>query len=240
MNEDVPIEFDSELCRKSFAALGLNDARAFWNLRADDIDCESRLLRDICSFGGRHRYSTLYIKLNKSRYRLKRAGGRYFDKLMGELKVLKHLPDLHITPPQVAAKAVDEKARQCIVLFKYPPGYIVLKNLLEYNLPPPIIADFEIRRKKVMENIARALKKMQYCDFYYPYWTADNIAVKNKSDSFSVVDVEDFRHIKYCPIYYRLPLISWLIRKAEWRTLRKNLASGIYTSRYMRKVFQNA
>ncbi|MBN1863609.1 MAG: hypothetical protein JW808_01775 [Victivallales bacterium] len=240
MKNSVSMSWESDFCRKTFAAAGLADSSSFWNLKEEDIDCECRLVRDICSLGARHRYSTMYIKLNKSKYRLKRASGKYFGKLMDELRVLKHLPDLHITPLIVAAQAVDEEAHQCMVLFKYPPGFIILKNLLEYNMPPPILADFDVRRRGIMENIARSVRKMRYCDYFFPHWISENIAVKNKSKEFALVDLEDFRHIRNCPVYYRLTPVSWIVRKIEWRILRKSLASGVFTRKYMKRLLQEA
>ncbi len=238
MKSSVKMSWESDFCKKTFASAGLADTSSFWNLKEGDIECECRLLRDICSLGGKNRYSTVYIKLNKSKYRLKRASGRYFAKLMDEFKMLKCLPELHITPPHVAAKAVDEKARQCMILFKYPPGFIVLKNLLDYNMPPPVLADFDVRRRSTMENIAKAVRKMRYSDYFFPNWIAENIAVKNKSDEFALIDLENFRHLKNCPAFYRIMPVSWLIRKIEWRTLRKSLASGVFTRKYMRKLLQ--
>lgn len=236
MKKSNPIDWHSNFTKKTFVSLGLRDAAKFWNLSEGALDGACTLVKKLGS--GKNFYSTLYMKINKSKYRFKRASGKYFDKLMYEQKVLKHLPDLHLTPPEIIASSVDEKNKKCFLLFKYPPGFIVLKNLLEYNLHPTIIADFEVRKKGVMKKISKALHKMHYSDYYYPYLYSDHIMVKNQGDEIAIVDLEDFRPLKRCPWYYRLELCSWLIRKKEWRTLRKSLASGIFTQQYMKSLLK--
>lgn len=236
MKKNNTIIWHSDFTRRTFLDLGLGDAGKFWNLRGGDLGGNCTLIKNFSYDNGKNLYSTLYMKINKSKYRLKRASGRFFEKLLEEQRVIKHLPELHIHPPLVIAQSIDEKNKQCFILFKYPPGFIVLKNLLEYNLHPTIIADFEVRKKGVMKKISKALHKMHYSDYYYPYWYSDHIMVKNQSDDIALVDLEDFRHIKKCPWYYRLEICSWLIRKKEWRTLRKSLASGIFTQEYMKSL----
>ena len=215
--------------------MGLDDAEKFWKLTENDIDGTFTQIKAVSSLGGSF-YSTVYMKINKSKYRLKRACGKYFSKLVYERKVIKNLPDLYLTPPLIIAYAINEQTEECFLLFKYPPGFIVLKNLLEYNLHPTIIADFEVRKKDVMKKLSKAIHKMEYSDYYYPYWYSDHILVKNQSDEIALIDLEDFLPLKKCPWYYRLEAFSWYIRKKQWRTLRKSLASDVFTQKYMRSL----
>lgn len=236
MKKNSPIQWQSDFTKRTFHDLGLGDASKFWRLRNGDLNGACELVRELGY--GENTYSTIYMKINKSKYRLKRASGRYFDKLLYEKQVLKHLPELHLTPPQIISESIDEKTKQCFILFKYPPGFIVIKNLLEYNLHPTIIADFEVRKKGVMKKISKALHKMHYSDFYYPHLYSDHILVKNQGDEIAIVDLEDFLPLKRCPWYYHLEPCAWLVRKKEWRTLRKSLASGIFTHKYMKSLLK--
>lgn len=236
MKKNEIVIWNSEFTRKTFHDLGLTDASKFWKLKEGDLDGTFSLVKEKSSCGGKNFYSTVYLKINKSKYRLKRASGKYFQKLLDEQKVIKHLPDLYITPPIVIAYSIDDKNKQCFILFKYPPGFIVLKNLLEYNLHPTIIADFEVRKKDVMKKISKAMHKMHYSNYYYPYWYADHIMVKNQSDEIAIIDLEDFVHVKQCPWYYRLEICSWFVRQRQWRTLRRSLASGVFTKKYMKSL----
>lgn len=236
MNRSIPIEWNSDFTRNTFSELGLKDAKEFWELKEGDLSNACKLVRN---FGGdKHSYNTIYMKIKKSKYRLKRATGKYFDKLLYEKEVINKLPDLHLTPPDVMAFAVDEKNRECLILFKYPPGFIVIKNLLEYKLHPSIIADFEVRKKAVMKKISKALHKMHYCNFYYPHLYSEHILVKNRGDDVAIVDLEDFLPVEKCPWYYRLEPCSWVIRKKQWLTLRKSLASGVFTQKYMKSLLK--
>jgi hypothetical protein len=193
-------------------------------------------VKKIVSGNGKDLYHTAYLKINKTKYRLKRVSGKYFSKLLYEYEIIKELPELHITPPLAIAYSIDEKAKQCFILFKYPPGYIVLKNLLEYNMHPSIIADFDVRKKDVMKRIVRVFQKMYYTDYYYPHWNSDNVLVKNKSDEIALVDLEDFRHLNQCPWYYRIELCSWFIRRRQWKTLLKTLAPGESMRKFMKDL----
>ena len=238
MKKKNEIIWRSDFAKKVFHDVGINNAEKFWKLEEGDIDCEFIDIKKKSSYGGKNLYSIVYMKINKSKYRLKRASGKYFTKLMNERRMMKAFPELHITPPLVTAYSVDEKNRQCFFLFKYPPGFIVMKNLLEYKLHPTVIADFDVRKKAVMKKISKIIHKMHYCDYFYPYWYSDHLMVKNQSDEIAIIDLEDFLHLKDLPWYYRLELCSYLVRQKQWRTLRKNFASGIFTKKYMKSLLK--
>jgi hypothetical protein len=106
------------------------------------------------------------------------------------------------------------------------------------KLEPSVLADFEVRKRQVMRKISKALHKMHYSEFYYPYLFAENILVKHKSDEISIIDLEDFRPLSKCPWSYRIELVSWFIKKKEWNTLRKSLASNMYTRQYMKSLLK--
>lgn len=238
MKKKNEIIWRSDFAKKVFHDIGIDNAAKFWKLKKGDIDCEFIPIKEISSYGGANLYSTVYMKINKSKYRLKRASGRYFSKLMNERRMIEDLPELHITPPWVTASSVDEKNRQCFFLFKYPPGFLVMKNLLEYKLHPTVIADFEVRKKAVMRKISKIIHKMHYCDYFYPYWYSDHLMVKNQSDEIAIIDLEDFLYLKDCPWYYRLELCSYFVRQKQWRTLRKSFASGVFTKKYMKSLLK--
>ena len=238
MRKNSKINWNSDFSKKTFQTLGLSDASKFWKLKDGDIEGQFVPIKKLSSHAEKNLYSTVYIKINKSKYRFKRASGKYFEKLMHEHKIIKVLPYLHITPPSITAYSVDKENKQCFFLFKYPPGFTIIKNLLEYKLHPSIIADFEVRKQAVMRNISRSIHKMYYSNYYYPHWYSDHIMVKNQSDEIAIIDLEDFRHLEDCPWYYRLEFCSWLIRQKQWHTLHKSFPSGVFTKKYMKTLIK--
>ena len=143
-----------------------------------------------------------------------------------------------MTPPEIAGYYSDDKNKEAVIIFKYPPGFHLLRDLIELNLEPNILADFEVRKKSVMKKLSKALHKMHYSEFYYPYLFAENILVKRKSDEIAIIDLEDFLPLKKSPWYYRIEIISWFIKRREWYTLRRSLASNMYTKKYMKSLLK--
>jgi hypothetical protein len=239
MNAKNKINWSTSFIERVFHDLHIGDAGKLWNLKEGDIDTTFSTVKELSSSSGRNFYSTVYMKINKSKYRLKRASGKYFKKLQNEHDMIAVLPELHITPPLVAAYSVNKKKSEYLLLLKYPPGFMLLKNLIEYNLHPTIIADFEVRKKDVIKKISIAMHKMHYSNYYYPHWYSDHIMVKSKSNEIALIDLEDFCHLNQCPWYYHLELCSWLVRHKQWSTLQKSLASAIFTKKYMKEILND-
>jgi hypothetical protein len=236
-NTDTVI-WNSDYIRKNFALADVITVDDFFNLNEPDKFDDLTLKKEITSGGGKNLYCKKFIRIKKSRFLLKVAKGKFYSKLIYESVVLKYLPALYITPPEIEAYYANESERICIILFKYPPGFHLLKDVIEMRLTPPILADFEVRKRNVMKKISKALHKMHYSEFYYPYLFAENILVKHKSDEISIIDLEDFRPLNKCPWSYRIEIVSWFIKKKEWSTLRKSLASNMYTKKYMKSLLK--
>jgi len=231
------ILWKSDFIRNQFMAKGVRVLDDFFNIEGRDVFKELLLKKHLRSgFGKRNNYRIWFIRIKNTRFLLKTASGKYYNKLLDEFLVLKYLPALYITPPEVGAYYVHDSDRVCFILFKYPPGFHVLRDLIELKLPPHVLADFEVRKRKVMKKISKALHKMHYSEFYYPYLFSENILVKHKSDEICIIDLEDFKPLKKCPWYYRLEIVSWFIKREEWNTLRTSLASNMYTKKYMKSL----
>ena len=109
MNAKNKITWNSSFTQKTFHDLGMGDAGRLWNLKEGDFECTYTKIKEISSSGGKNFYSTVYMKINKSKYRLKRASGKYFQKLKHEMEIISVLPDLHITPPIIIAFSMNDK-----------------------------------------------------------------------------------------------------------------------------------
>ena len=228
--------WSSELTLKQFKGIGLSTPDDFL-LKIDDYNLSN--IRLIKKKGIKQNfYYSYFIAIDKARFRLKTASGKFYEKLIYEAEVLKYFPALYLTPPEIVGYYADDINKQAVIIFKYPPGFHLLQDLIELNLKPNVLADYEVRKKSVMKKLSKALHKMHYSEFYYPYLFAENILVKHKSDEISIIDLEDFLPLKKNPWYYRIEIISWFIKKREWCTLRRSLASNMYTKQYMKSLLK--
>jgi hypothetical protein len=226
--------WSSNFVRRQFEGINLDAPSDFFLINNKSNLQEIHLIKSLGRVG--HSYISYFMKIDKSRFRIKIASGKYYESLIYEAEVLKYLPALYLTPPEISAYYADDVKKEAVIVFKYPPGFHLLKDLIELDLKPTILADFEVRKKSVMKKISKALHKMHYSEFYYPYLYAENILVKHKSDEIAIVDLDGFLPLKRCPWYYRLEVVSWFLKKKEWCTLRKSLASNMYTKKYMKSL----
>ena len=233
---DKHMIWNSELTHNQFKGVGLSSPSDFFaNIDNSNLS-EFRLINKKGT--SENSYCSYFIAIEKARFRLKTASGKFYEQLIYEAEVIKYFPALYLTPPEVVGYYSDDINKEAVIIFKYPPGFHLLKDLIELNLDPHILADFEVRKKSVMKKLSKALHKMHYSEFYYPYLFSENILVKHKSDEIAIIDLEDFLPLKKSPWYYRIEIISWFIKKREWCTLRRSLASNMYTKKYMKSLLK--
>lgn len=221
--------------RESFAAVGLDSFGALWNLEGQALsEVELKSMRQhLHRREGVILRQTVRLRLNRSEYFLKRAGGTAYPCVVNERRAVDRVGEFGLTPPRLVAWCLDDDGRRGLLLFKRLAGYDSLQELLEFKAPHDVVAEFQTRKKEILREITRILRRVQHAGYTYPDWHAKHIFVRRGGEGIVLIDLERFRHLRECPWHRRLPLVRLLIRRREWATLRRALGSSLYTHRFL-------
>jgi len=226
-----------DLEKDFFNDAGLADFKQLWNLEDNSSGLEIEPIRQHLQRGGsRILRQTTRIRLNNSDYFLKRSCRKAYPNIVNEFEAMQLIKEFGLTPPRLLAYAFNEEEKQGLLLFKNLAGFDSLKELLEYEAPPEVVADFQVRKKEFLKQLTRIVRRIHDADYYYPDWFGKHIYVRRASDEIALIDLERFRHLKKCPWYYCLPITRMLARRREWNTLKKTLGSSLYTPAYLKSL----
>jgi len=222
--------------RESFAAAGLDRFAALWDLEGQPLppEVEIKPMRQHLSRkAGIILRQTVRIRLNRSEYFLKRAGGPAYPCAVAERNAVDRVAEFGLTPPRLVAWCLDAKERRGLLLFKRLAGYDSLQDLHEFKAPHDVVAEFQTRKKDILREITRILRRIQDAGYTYPDWHAKHIFVRRGGEGIVLIDLERFRPLRECPWHRRLPLVRMLARRREWATLRRALGSPLFSRRYL-------
>jgi hypothetical protein len=223
-----------------FAAAGLANFADLWDLESHPpADAELKPMRQhLHRRRGVILRQTVRIRLNRCEYFLKRAGGSAFPCIVNEHRAVNQVAEFGLVPPRLVAWGFDETEWRGMLLFKRLPGYDSLQDLLEFKAPHDVVADFQTRKKDVLKQVTRIIRRVQHAGYFYPDWHGKHLFVRRNGDDIVLIDLERFRHLRDCPWYYRLFFVRHFVRRREWATLRRALGSPLYTPRYLLSLLE--
>lgn len=226
--------------RQTFADFNLASFPNLWELEQQvpvGVELES-MRRHLHRRDGTVLRQTVRLLIRRSEYFLKRATGGGYPCLVNEYLAVTRVAEFGLTPPRLVAWSFDAVGQRGLLLFKRLPGYDSLRDLMEFHAPPEVVAEFQTRKKDFLKRLTRIVRRVHHAGYFYPDWHDKHIFVRRGGKEIMVIDLERLRHRRECPWYYRLPLVGMVIRRREWRTLRRGLHSERYTPRYLLKLLE--
>ena len=234
----IEIIWTSDLDRNLLCDAGLFDIHKFWEVETASKHVEYKHLRDEKTGKPPGERQTTCIRAKGARYYIKKASGHFYPALVNEFNALNTMSSIGVLTPILAAYFLDENSKTALLVYKNLAGFNNLRKLFEGAVSPDAIADFQIRKKQIIRELAETRDKIIKAGYLYSEWSADHIFVKYKGPGIVLTDFEQIEAVASMSWTRKNPISFSLIKMQEWKNFKSALMSKVYTDAFLKGILK--
>ncbi len=228
------LEFDKNI----FIQTGINSFDAVWNIETSTAPLEYKhMTRNAGSNPQKDRLMTC-VKISDIRFYIRRASGPNLKKLAKECRILQEMPRFGLTVPRLAASAIDAERSRGILVYKNLAGFYSLSRLMKGEAPPDVLAEFQVKKKKIVVALLRIFITIRNSRMYYFGWDPGHVMIRPATMEISIVDLSEFHMPQEIPVLWKIFPLSGIMKLIEWRKFRKTLKSKVYSGKYLTRLLK--
>lgn len=217
---------------------GLIDVRKFWDVETASKHVEYKHLRDEKTEKPAGERQTTCIRAKGARYYIKKASGHFYYSLVNEFNAINTMSSIGVLTPILAAYFLDENSKSALLVYKNLAGFNSLRKLFEGTVSPDAIADFQMRKKQIIRELAETRDKIIKAGYFYHEWSADHIFVKYKGPGIVLTDFEKIEALASMPLTRKNPISLLFIKMQEWKNFKSALMSKVYTDAFLKGILK--